>query len=1007
MQDCGPARPPEFSPYTGPTMAPPEFDPDGAETVSRVDRIFDRYLDEERPEDLAAVFDAAAPELLGIARAARLDDSAAEDALQETFLAVVRRRATFRRGSAFMPWAAGIMARQVRAARRRRAELARTLGLTEDIGIEAAELPGPGGTPEGAATRRETRAEIERALGSVSETNRAVVRSALFEGLGSRELAAKFGLSAGAASVRLHRGLKQLRGRLSFGALALAAALLRPGPRGHDAVRASVVDAARRAPGKVAWATPGALAGIVACGALTVVAATLLLRTGEPPAEHVEPGDSLVHADEREATPRTERTTVQPDSKDGRRTPAVDLALAGKAPPASGVVLRADGRHAGAGVELFALETTPDIVLPTEPLVPFATTDENGRYAVPRSLSAVDPTPLIVARQPRATIGGSSGEQGWAPLSEDAAAAPSIQMRPELRVNATVVDAEGAPVVGARVAALPLIARFLAISDESMLSRGYLPVRPHEHLFGATTDEHGRATIGALPADQVVGTVAIVGAWKAGRTNAMGLAQWVSEGEVNADVRLVLPTLASRELHGSVRDETGAPIAGAEVRALFRGEAPSSDESLCSSDAGGNWSLPETFLDEYPMLLTFEREGYAPRKLEVTHATQADGEPRNIVLVAATPISGRVLSAAGAPAAGADITVVSSAAVRSTSSDAEGRFVFPGVAEGPVTLYVRFGGLRVRVPVDAQRSGLQVELPSVEAAIRELRVELHDAVTEEVLASEKASLVAARVPGFVGEWPAVEIADGAIRATDLPPGDWTVFASAGIGKPVFETLTVEGSTDEVVDRAIAVHGIGSIECLIELPEGASTEGALIVASRAGRHGEPPFWFKLGDGVTRTEIVVPVIPGGATTIDSVASGAWRLSAHGSGWGTPVHTVTVASGETARVDFEVGPSGTVAVAIPDLVRPGRLEFDVRALSGVASETWDTRARFECFRASDGPFDIALPAGEYEWRARLIGYSDAGENIDLFPRTRGSIAVEGGGVYRVDVEDVARGD
>ena len=359
----------------------------------------------------------------------------------------------------------------------------------------------------------------------------------------------------------------------------------------------------------------------------------------------------------------------------------------------------------------------------------------------------------------------------------------------------------------------------------------------------------------------------------------------------------------------------------------------------------------------------------------------------------------------GIPVPGASITVVSSAAVQETASNEEGQFSFAGVAEGPVTLYVRCSGRRVRVPVKARRADLRIDLPAARLAAGELLIELRDAATDELLAPEKASLVAALVPGFIGEWPGVEIEDGVIRAVRVPAGDWTLYASVGIGQPVIEKLTLKAGSGDVVRLDAAVRGIGTVECLLELPDGASSNGGLIVASRAGLHGEPPFWFKIGDGVTRTEIVVPVSPSGSTTVDSVASGTWRFLAHGDGWASRALTVDVTAGGLARADFEACASGTVAVAIPDLVRPGRLEFDVRTGSAPDPDAWDTRARFECFRAADGPFDIALPVGEYEWRARLIGYSDSGENIDLFPRTQGKIVVEDGGSYRIDVEHIAQ--
>ena len=88
-----------------------------------VDRRFREYADGRRPEVLGEVFETVAPELLAVGRCMGLDEHLAQDALQETFLVLIRRAGEFRPERSFLPWATGIFVRQASSARRRAARL--------------------------------------------------------------------------------------------------------------------------------------------------------------------------------------------------------------------------------------------------------------------------------------------------------------------------------------------------------------------------------------------------------------------------------------------------------------------------------------------------------------------------------------------------------------------------------------------------------------------------------------------------------------------------------------------------------------------------------------------------------------------------------------------------------------------------------------------------------------------------------------------------------------------
>ena len=85
-----------------------------------IDRSFQRFVRRGDVEALGRVFDAAAPELLGIAF--RLTGAApdAEDVVQATFLTAIERAETFEESRRAMPWMLGILLNHARSLRRAR-----------------------------------------------------------------------------------------------------------------------------------------------------------------------------------------------------------------------------------------------------------------------------------------------------------------------------------------------------------------------------------------------------------------------------------------------------------------------------------------------------------------------------------------------------------------------------------------------------------------------------------------------------------------------------------------------------------------------------------------------------------------------------------------------------------------------------------------------------------------------------------------------------------------------
>ncbi len=128
----------------------------------------------------------------------------AEDLVQDTLMAIHTRRETYDRAQPFLPWAYAI-------ARYKLIDHYRRSGRRISVPLEDAEhqLSVP---DESAAV--DARRDIERALATLPERTRILVRSLKIEELSVAETAERVGMTDGAVKVAMHRGLKALTARL-------------------------------------------------------------------------------------------------------------------------------------------------------------------------------------------------------------------------------------------------------------------------------------------------------------------------------------------------------------------------------------------------------------------------------------------------------------------------------------------------------------------------------------------------------------------------------------------------------------------------------------------------------------------------------------------------------------------------------------------------------------------------------------------------------------------------
>lgn len=137
------------------------------------------------------------------ARSIAANDAAAEDALQETFLAAWNGAATFRGESSVRAWLFAIARNAVMRQHRRRVD---EPADTESLSV-LAERAGWGNDddPEREAMRNEQRKIFERALRRLTPADREVLTLRDIEGLSGDETAEVLGVPLAAMKTRLHR----------------------------------------------------------------------------------------------------------------------------------------------------------------------------------------------------------------------------------------------------------------------------------------------------------------------------------------------------------------------------------------------------------------------------------------------------------------------------------------------------------------------------------------------------------------------------------------------------------------------------------------------------------------------------------------------------------------------------------------------------------------------------------------------------------------------------------
>ena len=390
------------------------------------------------------------------------------------------------------------------------------------------------------------------------------------------------------------------------------------------------------------------------------------------------------------------------------------------------------------------------------------------------------------------------------PYEPGAAAGPvRIRLTNGRQARGRVVDTDGNPVAGAEVK---------LTWPEQKPSR-FASLRRTDATEAVATNEQGAFRIAAVNTGKYDVNVSHT--------------EYVSPGDLPVEVPggrgavdLGEFTLVpGAEILGVVVDLDQEPVEGARVR--FRSYSWARDqERTATTDADGNFrlaGLPHEQVD-----LTVEADGYALFALQ--GARPATGEPILIQLARGASLSGRVLTAAGTPAVGAQVNLEPDFSTRmrvrdwysrdtTTRTDGDGRFSFGHVTPGIWFVEASAGNEAVRTD--------PLEFVSGSERTVELRLHAQDRLTVIVMASSGQPVTEARIrlePKDAGQSNEYGTTDGGGRAR--------LEVAAGPA-----TLTVE-HPEHVDERREIVVEPGDTELAVQLQAGAEISGFVRMSSGA-------------------------------------------------------------------------------------------------------------------------------------------------------------------------------
>jgi uncharacterized GH25 family protein/5-hydroxyisourate hydrolase-like protein (transthyretin family) len=501
----------------------------------------------------------------------------------------------------------------------------------------------------------------------------------------------------------------------------------------------------------------------------------------------------------------------------------------------------------------------------------------------------------------------------------EGAAVPNVELRLEraARVKGRVTSTDGQPIIGARVMSME-------------------PGRRIGPLDANVTDADGNYVLASVAPGERNITFSKEG--YVATTKSVDAA-------AGKESRLDATLDRGRELTGRVLDDSGQPVAAAEVRVEGEPMRP------IQTDSDGAFHL--TGLREGRVRLFAHKNGYADARDEADTTTTSNV---TLTLGRGATISGHITGLTDAEMATATVSFFGNATYGSTRPDAAGNFALTGVRDGKVTVEASVG-------MQSRRSARKViEVANGSAPLVDLAFVAGSTVKGRVLARGRT------LSDYSVTFSAVD--------PQQPPGSSRIdsegnYSVAGLGTGAYRITIFAPMAGMIHSEKFAVNGdtVHDIELHTLVVRGrvTDTEGKPLADTRIMAEvvkreaGSPPPRSAMTDS------------DGRYVIDFVSDGQWRISAQKEKY-QPVSRETQVSDGMPDVDLQLTEASKSSVRVVDMRDGSPVLANVSAIqNGRAAYTTQTRA-------SDGVADLYLAPGHYTISVSAQHYARTTSQIDV---------------------------
>jgi protocatechuate 3,4-dioxygenase beta subunit len=429
-------------------------------------------------------------------------------------------------------------------------------------------------------------------------------------------------------------------------------------------------------------------------------------------------------------------------------------------------------------------------------------------------------------------------------------------------------------------------------------------------------------------------------------------------------------------LTGRVIDDRGLPVAGAKVYlssfvnpyglaaepgVLSEGwpgwhpcsPRPPSNELVTLSDREGRFTFELT--GPGTMSVRAEAAGYLGQG--AVYSPQSPGKVE-IALERGAIVSGRVLTARGLPAAGAEVSISYNT---QALTDGEGRYRVVGVKAGDQTMEVRHpsGQARRKLAV-ARGENRRPDLILDDDEVREIRGRVIDSTGAPV-----ADAV------FSIAYPAA-LKAAAEGVSTAPDGSFRLSFRRGLsgGEPLGITIEKPGYPKKLLRLDPAAAFSAPLEIRLEPGTRLTRLGGHILGFDAERRAEVSVEARQGEN----SFTSPVTRNGEYRMDGLSPGAWIVTAQDYEQHCAAARITLEPGEKETV-LDLTASSSVEVQGMVLAPDGNpVEGAKVTLRNVDKEAPTCVEDFEAKASSsaEGAFRIQVPEGRYSLAADAEGYS-----------------------------------